>query len=398
LPEKDRPLPGPGGEGRLLQGNEACVEGALEAGVDFFAGYPITPSSEIAELMAERLPLLGGRFIQMEDEIASMAAVIGAALGGARAMTATSGPGFSLKQENIGFAAMTEVPCVIVDSQRVGPSTGMPTSPAQGDIMQSRWGSHGDRPVVVYYPASVAEVYQMTLKAFATAERLRTPVILLLDEVISHMREKVFLRPGSEAERPRRPLPPDAPGAFAAGEYPAYRPDPVTLVPPLPDFGRGYRYHVTGLTHDERGFPTENPKVAEALHRRLLAKVERVRDELTMVEVDGPVSPEVVVVAAGAVARSAQTAVKELRGEGYSITFFRPVTIWPFPEKEFREIAQNAKRIVVVEMNLGQLFLEVDRLAKKAPVELLSQVSGELITPEQIRDFLREGRLKDGGH
>ncbi|MDK2928205.1 MAG: 2-oxoglutarate/2-oxoacid ferredoxin oxidoreductase subunit alpha [Bacillota bacterium] len=376
-------------EAVLLQGNEACVEGALAAGLDFFAGYPITPSSEIAELLAARLPRRGGKFIQMEDEIAGIAAVIGAALGGAQAMTATSGPGFSLKQENIGFAAMAEVPCVIVDSQRVGPSTGMPTSPAQGDLMQARWGSHGDRPVVAYYPASVAETYRLAIRAFATAERLRLPVILLLDEVISHMRERVTLKPPAEDELPKRRQIQAATAAGALNDYPVYRADAEEQVPFLPDFGRGYRFHVTGLTHDEKGFPTENRVIAGALHQRLVEKVRKVQDELAQAEVTGADPAETLVVAAGGVARSAQVAVEDLRRAGYSIALFRPITIWPFPEKAWQSRVAAARRVVVVEMNMGQLYYVVDRLTKRAPVELCNQVNGELITPEQIVSFIK---------
>ncbi|MGE5541698.1 MAG: 2-oxoacid:acceptor oxidoreductase subunit alpha, partial [Bacillota bacterium] len=260
------------GRVRLMQGNEACVEGALAAGLRFFAGYPITPSTEIAELLAERLPAVGGKFIQMEDEIASMGAVIGASLAGLKSMTATSGPGFSLKQENIGYAALTEVPCVIVDVQRVGPSTGMPTSPAQGDVMQARWGTHGDHPIVVYTPWSVGETYSLTVRCFNTAEELRTPVILLMDEVVGHMRERVMPPAPGELEVVNRRKPAQPP-------HSGYRPyDPGDGdIPPLAAFGDGYRFHVTGLSHDMSGFPTNDSAKAEYLHRRVCDKVEKRR-------------------------------------------------------------------------------------------------------------------------
>ncbi|MBG0765945.1 MAG: 2-oxoacid:acceptor oxidoreductase subunit alpha, partial [Tissierellales bacterium] len=249
---------------RLLQGNEACVEGALAAGMNFFAGYPITPSTEIAELSAQKLPVIGGRFIQMEDEIAGIAATLGGALTGKKAMTATSGPGFSLKQENLGYGYMAEIPCVVVNVQRGGPSTGLPTSPAQGDIMQAKWGTHGDHPVIALYPNSVQEIYEVTVDAFNLAEKYRTPVILLLDEVIAHMREKVDLTPIKDKEIINRKKPNGSKENFLAYE------NTEDLVPPMADFGSGYKYHVTGLVHDEFGFPSNNSKIADVQIRRLI--------------------------------------------------------------------------------------------------------------------------------
>ncbi|MEW6216032.1 MAG: 2-oxoacid:acceptor oxidoreductase subunit alpha, partial [Nitrospirota bacterium] len=253
---------------KLLQGNEACVEGALMAGVSFFAGYPITPSTEIAEGLSERLPLLGGKFIQMEDEIGSIAAILGASIGGAKSMTATSGPGFSLMQELIGFGCIAETPCVIVNVQRLGPSTGGPTSPGQGDMLQTRWGTHGDHNIIALYPTSIEETFHMTIKAFNLSEEYRVPVILLLDEVIGHMRERIRIPELEELKivnRKKPHVPPE--------EYLPYKAD-ERGIPVLADFGRGYRYHITGLTHDETGFPTNDPGKNAALIKRLYNKIE----------------------------------------------------------------------------------------------------------------------------
>ncbi|HNR03303.1 MAG TPA: 2-oxoacid:acceptor oxidoreductase subunit alpha [Bacillota bacterium] len=370
---------------RLMQGNEACVEGAIAAGMRFYAGYPITPSTEIAELSAERLPLVGGRFMQMEDEIGGMAAIIGASLTGAKSMTATSGPGFSLKQENIGYASIAEVPCVIVNVQRGGPSTGMPTSPAQGEIMQARWGTHGDHPVIALTPSSVRETFDLTIKAFNFAEKYRTPVILLMDEVIGHMREKVQLPDPSEIviiDRKR----PDC----SSEEYLPYEAD-NDLVPPMADFGTGYRYHVTGLVHDETGFPSNSTAVADKLIRRLSNKIEIHRDEIESWEEENTEDAEVLILSYGCVARSSKSAMNILRERGIKAGTFRPITIWPFPEKRLRELAAKVKTIVVPEMNLGQLVLEVERICGcNAKIEKLNKVSCEIIYPEEIVSKIEE--------
>lgn len=364
---------------RLLQGNAACAAGAIAAGCRFYAGYPITPSSEIAEEMARRLPAAGGVFVQMEDEIASLAAVIGASLGGLRAMTATSGPGFSLMQEHIGFAAMAEVPCVIVNVMRGGPSTGLPTSPAQGDVMQARWGTHGDVPSLVLAPASVAEVYDHTFKAFALAERLRTPVVVLYDEVLAHMREEVVLPeppPGGVPGRPRPAVPPPA--------YRPYAPGPDG-VPPLADFGSGYRFHVTGLAHDDGGFPTQDPATIAAHQRRRLAKVALFREIVSPVDAWRLDGAEVAIVAYGIVARAAQEAIEEARARGLRVGLLRPAVLWPFPEREVAEVARAVRAVVVAEMNLGQVVREVERaVAGAAPVIPCCRSDGQPITPEQI--------------
>lgn len=370
---------------RLMQGNEAVVEGALAAGVRFFAGYPITPSTEIAELMAERLPVLGGKFIQMEDEIASMAAVIGASLTGVKALTATSGPGFSLKQENIGYAAMAEIPCVVVNVQRWGPSTGIPTAPAQGDVMQARWGTHGDHPVIVLCPSSVREAYTLSVRAVNLSEKYRVPVILLMDEVIGHMRERVVLPRAEELEIIERKKPGSKPQ-----DYRPYRSD-EDGVPPMANFGDGYRYHVTGLVHDERGNPTTDPRVAEDLILRLHRKLTDHLDDIVTVDGYELADAEVVVVAYGGVARSAKRAVKDARAAGIKAGLFRPVTIWPFPEKAVAELAGRVRHIIVAEMNLGQLKGEVERAVRgRAAVTGVHRLSGELITFDEILSAIRE--------
>lgn len=364
---------------QLLSGNEACVRGAIVGGVRFFAGYPITPSTEIAEGLAAELPKVSGKFIQMEDEIASMGAVIGASLTGLKSMTATSGPGFSLKQENIGFAAMTEIPCVIVNVQRYGPSTGLPTSPAQGDIMQARWGTHGDHPVIALMPASVRETFDLTIEAINLSEELRTPVIILLDEVIGHMRERVELPPAQEVTLVNRVKPTESPENFLP-----YKPGP-NLVPPMPAYGDGYRFHVTGLVHDETGFPCGKGKDGNTLVRRLLAKVEQRQPKVARAELFETEDADTVIVAAGSVARSARAAVKEARAKGIKLGLVRPVTIWPFPTEAIDAVAKTAKRIIVAEMNLGQIILEVERItAGRVPVFGLNRIDAELITPEDI--------------
>jgi 2-oxoglutarate ferredoxin oxidoreductase subunit alpha len=370
---------------RLLQGNESCAEAALLAGVRFFAGYPITPSSEIAEILSERLPQLGGKFIQMEDEIASMAAVVGASLAGMKAMTATSGPGFSLKQENLGFASFTEVPCVIVNVQRTGPSTGLPTSPGQGDLMQARWGTHGDHPVVALYPSSVSETFDLTVKAVNIAERLRVPVVLLMDEVVAHMRERVIVPCEDEIEiawRPRPTVPPE--------DYLPYEAGP-NGVPAMADFGTGYRWHITGLYHDTTGFPTSAPAKVDQLVRRLCGKITNHKRDITFTWDEHMDDAKVAVVACGIVARSARRAVRLAREKGIAAGVFQPKTIWPFPHEQVAEIAARVDRIVVPEMNMGQLVGEVQCAARgKCEVIGYSRVDGEPITPEEILAVLSE--------
>lgn len=364
---------------RLMQGNEACVEGAIAAGMRFFAGYPITPSTEVAEMSAEKLPRVGGRFIQMEDEIGSMAAVIGASLAGSKSMTATSGPGFSLKQENIGYASLAEVPCVIVNVQRSGPSTGLPTSPAQGDIMQARWGTHGDHPIIALTPSSVRETFDLTVRAFNLSEKYRVPVILLMDEVIGHMRERVELPEASEIEIVNRKKP-----TVGRDQYLPYKAD-EDLVPPMAYYGEGYRFHVTGLAHDETGFPTNSPAVADKLYRRLINKIEMHKDEIIQWDEENTDDADIVIVSIGGVSRAADTAMKQLREKGIKVGTFRPITVWPFPEKRLLELASKVKTFVVAEMNLGQMALEVERIIKdKTELKRVNKVNGEAIYPEEI--------------
>lgn len=370
---------------RLMQGNEAVAEGALAAGVRFFAGYPITPSTEVAEIMAERLPRVGGKFIQMEDEIASIAAIIGASLAGVKSLTATSGPGFSLMQENIGFAAMAEVPCVIVNVQRSGPSTGMPTAPAQGDVMQARWGTHGDHPVIALSPSSVREAYDLAVRSVNLAEKYRVPVILLMDEVIGHLRERVVLPAPGELEIVNRREPDVAPA-----DYYAYRPA-ENGVPPMASFGRGYRYHVTGLSHDEKGAPSNDPAVAERLLLRLHDKLQRNLDDILVDDGRELDDAEVVVLAYGATARPARQAAKEARKQNIKAGLYRPITLWPFPVQRVEELARQAHTIIVPEMNLGQYRIEVERAVRgRANVKGVNRVNGELLAPGEILQAILE--------
>jgi len=361
----------------LISGNEAVALAAIRAGCRFFAGYPICPSTEIMENLAKLLPEAGGVFIQMEDEISSIAAVLGASLAGKKAMTATSGPGFSLMQENLGFGYMAEIPCVIVDSQRVGPSTGLPTKPAQGDIMQSAWGTHGDHPAVVFYPSGVEEAYHETIRAFNWSERLRTPVILLLDEFISHMRESVEIP--SHVEVWDRKLPQVSPE-----DYNAYKPENDD-VPLIANFGDGYRFHVTGLYHDETGFPTTNTLVVMETVKRLKRKVDRVKKELEKNEFFMIEDAEIVVVSFGSLARTAKRAVKLAREEGIKAGLMKIITLWPSPAETLRKISLNKKAIIVAEMNMGQYVFEVERVVKDiVPVFPLNNVTGNLMHPLMV--------------
>jgi len=373
----NRPVP------RLLTGNEAVAHAAIDAGAKFFAGYPITPSSEIAESLSVMLPKTGGVFIQMEDEIAAMSAVIGAAIAGAKALTATSGPGFSLKQEAIGFACVTEVPCVIVNVMRGGPSTGLPTLPAQGDVMQARWGTHGDHPAVALCPERVSEAYELTVRAFDLSERLRTPVILLMDEIIGHVTEKAVLVKPEPASLPALRVPVSTPEEYRPYRYSGQVP------PPLVPFGQGYRYHITGLLHDETGFPSNDSGNADREVRWLMDKVERNRRLLTDFEVVDADDAEVLLFAYGACARSAKAAMQMARSQGRKVGLFRPRTIWPFPYEELAAAAVHARVVVPVEMNLGQLTHEVSLAVRgKVPVKPLFKVSGEAVTPDEVLSFL----------
>lgn len=370
----------------LLQGNQAVVEGAIAAGVKFFAGYPITPSTEVAESLAEKLPKNGGKFIQMEDEIASMGAVIGASLTGKKVMTATSGPGFSLKQELIGYACAAEIPLVIVNVQRVGPSTGQPTSPSQGDVMQARWGTHGDHWLIALTPASVPECFELTLRAYALSEKYRVPVILLMDEVIGHMREKIEL-PDDYSDFPQaeRKQPDCAPEDFKA-----YATD-ESLVPAMPAFGSGYRWHVTGLVHDETGFPKGTPAATLAAANRQRAKLENNLDDIVQVENYRMEDADFAVVAFGGAARTAYKTVDIARAEGLKVGLVRPVTIWPFAEAQMKELAGRVKGILVHELNCGQYVHEVERAVNgKVPVSLYAKYDNEPATPAQLLEEVKK--------
>ncbi len=368
---------------RMWQGNVACAEGAIAAGCRFFAGYPITPSSEIAEVLALRFPVIGGNFIQMEDEIAAMGAIIGGSLGGAKTMTATSGPGFSLKQENIGFAAMTEVPCVIVNVQRGGPSTGLPTHAAQSDVMQARWGTHGDHPIIVLCPSSVRETYDLTIRAFNLAEKYRMPVILLSDEIIGHLTEKIEIPDPSTIEIIDRKKPTDTPE-----NYLPYEMDDSDI-PAMANFGEGYRYHVTGLAHDETGFPTNDPKKIRAQMLRLNRKIQRFRDDIVEVETFNTDDMDVLVISFGSTARSAKRAVINAREKGVKAGLLRLKTIWPFPDKEIEALYKPVRKIVVAEMNLGQIAHEVEWATRREkPVVRVNKIDGEPITPIEIYEAI----------
>ncbi|MCL4368743.1 MAG: 2-oxoacid:acceptor oxidoreductase subunit alpha [Actinobacteria bacterium] len=363
---------------RLMQGSEACAEGAVAAGMRFFAGYPITPASEIAEILSRRLPQVGGNFIQMEDEIASMAAIIGASLGGLKSMTATSGPGFSLMQENLGFAASAEIPCVVVEVQRAGPSTGQPTSPSQGDVMQARWGTHGDHPIIVLSPYSVREMFDLTIRAFNLSEKYRTPVILLADEVIAHLREKVVLPRRDEIDSLERPAPTVPPEWY----FPY---DNSMEVPPLATFGEGYRFHVTGLYHDRSGFPTLRPDEIAPWFERVFAKIDHHLGDIVQVDEQELDDAEIGLVAYGCTARAAKAAMRLGREKGLKVGMLRLKTLWPFPEKEVTRLSRRVDRIVVPEMNRGQIRHEVERLVKgRAEVVGVNRLDGEMITPTQI--------------
>jgi 2-oxoglutarate ferredoxin oxidoreductase subunit alpha len=370
---------------QLMQGNEACAEGALRAGCRFFAGYPITPASEIAERLSYQLPQVDGTFIQMEDEIASMGAVIGASLAGVKSMTATSGPGFSLMQENLGFACMAEVPCVVVNVMRGGPSTGLPTNPSQGDVMQARWGTHGDHPIIVLSPTSVMECFSLTVKAFSYSEKYRTPVILLMDEVVAHMREKVVLPDASEVEVIDRIKPSVPPEWYLPYE------DTSFGVPPMGIFGEGYRYHVTGLVHDIRGFPTLRQDEIEPFLLRLFRKISTHFNDIQLFENFFIEDADLVIVAFGCTARSAHRAMVEARARGMKVGLLKLITLWPFPRRFVEPLTQAGKTLLVPEMNMGQISREVKRVNQgMTEVITVNKIDGTMITPQEILEKIEE--------
>jgi len=368
---------------RFVHGDWACAEGAISAGCGYYAAYPITPATEIAERMAQRFPALGGKFIQFEDEIGAIASVIGASFSGFKAMTATSGPGISLMLENIGLAAMTEAPCVIVNVMRGGPSTGQPTMGAQGDVMQCRWGMHGDVETIALAPQSVQEMYSLTVEAFNLSEAYRTPVFLLSDANIGHLYERLTIPREEEltlVDRKRPTLPPS--------EYLPYRAD-ESLVPPMASFGDGYRFYSTGLTHDEKGYPDMSVETQDKLVRRLCDKIRRNTDKITRTEALMTDDCEVLVVAYGITARSAATAVKQARDRGLKAGLLRLVSLWPFPDKLIEKTAEDAKAVIVAEMNYGQLVREVERAVKPKPVRFLPKLGENPHTPGEILEAIR---------
>ncbi len=369
----------------FMSGDDACAEGAISAGCLFFAGYPITPATEIAERMSRRLPEVGGSYIQMEDELASVAAILGASWGGVKAMTATSGPGFSLMMENIGLGLMTETPCVVVNIQRAGPSTGLPTLTGQGDMMQARWGSHGSYSIIALSPDSPQELYDLTIKAFNLSEKYRLPVLIMSEAATGHMYEKVVIPPVSEIKTIPRRKP-----TVSAEEYLPYKPD-ADLVPPMANAGEGYRFHITGLTHDERGYPAMTVEAQDRLVRRLVDKIEKNRDDIIELEENGIDDADVVVCTYGISARVSNIAIERARAEGIRVGMLRLITVWPFPEDRVRELARRIKAFIVPEINYGQIVLEVERcacgMAKIIPV---FHMGGRVHAPESILDAIKQ--------
>ena len=369
----------------FINGDVACAEGAISAGCRFFAGYPITPATEVAERMSARLPQVGGIYIQMEDELASMNAVLGASWAGVKAMTATSGPGFSLMMENIGLGVMLETPCVLVNIQRAGPSTGLPTLVGQQDMMQARWGSHGSYEIIALVPISPQDIFDLTITAFDLSEKYRVPVLIMSDEVVGHMSEKVVIphvAPESLLNRRRPEVPPE--------EYLPYKTD-VGLVPPMAVAGEGYRFHVTGLTHDERGYPVMTADAQDRLIRRLVDKIRLNRDDIIRYKETQVEDADIIVCAYGITTRIAQFAVKMARDEGIRAGLLQLITVWPFAEERIRELSLQAKAFVVPEINYGQIVLEVERCAGgKARTILVPHMGGGVHLPETILEAIRE--------
>lgn len=367
------------------QGNKAIAMGGLAAGCRFFGGYPITPSTEIMEVMSEELPRIGGKFIQMEDEIGGIAATIGAAIAGMKAMTGSSGPGISLKQELLGYAYIAEIPMVLADVQRGGPSTGLPTKVSQADVMQAKWGTHGDHATIAYAPSSIQECYELTIKSFNMAERFRQPVLMMADEIIGHMREKIVIPDAGTFEIINRKKP-----TVCQEDFIPYKADEDD-VPPMPGFGDGYRWHVTGLTTNEWGFPTNNALDIDKKANRIIRKVDRFRDEIVEFKTENVEDADIVVLSYGSVSRSALRAVRVLREKGVKVGHFRPITLWPFPDKEVHELAKRVKHIIVPELNAGQMVDEVERAVKGAcEVHRKNLINGELFKPAEIMSFVQE--------
>lgn len=370
---------------KLLQGNGAAVEGAIYAGMRFYAGYPITPSTEVAEICSRVLPRIGGRFIQMEDEIGSIAAIVGASVSGLKSMTATSGPGYSLMVENIGYAFMTETPCVVINVQRGGPSTGLPTKVSQSDTMQARWGTHGDYEAIAVAPSTVSDTLTETIRAFNLSERFRTPVTILLDEVIGHMREMVTIPEPGEIEIVDRVKPTARPEEFEAFALTA------NSVSPMPAYGEGYRYNVTGLTHDPLGFPTNKADEIKVKLDKLRNKIIDYRDETVKIREEYMDDAEIAYISYGNVARASFQAVHLARQAGVKVGAVQLYTIWPFPEKQIIELCRNCRKVIVGELNMGQIVHEIRRiLPDDVAVETLQRYDGEILTPIQLIQKLEE--------
>lgn len=366
-------------EDYFIQGNEACARGAIKAGCRFFAGYPITPSTEIAEDMALFLPREGGTFVQMEDEISALGAVVGAVWAGSKGMTATSGPGFSLMQEHIGYAVMTETPLVIVNMQRGSPSTGQPTMASQSDMMQARWGSHGDYEIIALSPSSVQECFDFTVEAFNLAEEYRVPVMVMSDEIVGHMREKIIIP--EKVKITARKMPTQEPE-----KYLPYKAD-SDRTSPMPSFGDGYKIHITGLTHDERGYPdASNPQTHLKLVKRLCSKILGHKQAIARIKTESVEDAELIVISYGAPSRSALKAVRTARKQGNKAGYIKIDVIWPFPDEMIREAVGKAQKVIVVEMNLGQIFFEVQRVLPGVKVDLASKIGGEMHLPQEILD------------
>jgi len=369
----------------FLQGNEAAAHGALYAGCRFFAGYPITPATEVSEVLSIELPKIGGSFVQMEDEIGAMAACLGASLTGTKVLTATAGPGLSLKQELIGYGCIAEIPCVIINVMRGGPSTGMPTGPSQSDIMAAKWGTHGDHPAICLVPASVQELFEETVRAFNLSEKYRTPVTVMPDEIIAHMRERIVFPEPGELEVINRTLPSVPPEQ--------YKPYDTAFgdVPPLAAFGSGYRYHVTGLNKMQDGFPTTKAEIVQAEEERQNRKVSANIDDIVTFEEYRLEDAEVAIVAFGSTSRSVRYAINVAREQGIKAGMFRIKTMWPFPDKQIKALSSKVKAIITPEMNLGMCTLEVQRCAEgRAPVYGLFRVDGEPINPTQILEKIKK--------
>ena len=368
-----------------MTGDEACAEGALAAGCLFFGGYPITPATEVAERMSARLPQVGGTYIQMEDEIAAIASVLGASWAGRKSMTSTSGPGFSLMMENIGLAACTETPCVIVNVQRAGPSTGLPTMGAQADMMQARWGSHGDYEIIALAPSSAQEIFYQTITAFNLSERYRTPVLVMTDEIVGHMSEKVIIPPADQIKTESRPKPQGRKDRFLL-----YKPGP-NGVAPMPAAGEGYNVHVTGLTHDEKGYPVMSVETQVEMMGRLKNKIHNNLDDIIMTEGHELEDADIVIVSYGISARTSMAAMQQARAMGLKVGFLRLITVWPFAVDQIQALADRVKGFVTVEMNLGQIHLEVTRAAMgKVPCHLVGHPGGTIISPDRVIEKIKE--------